>query len=66
MELILFIQKTFFFNIFANYNRKYLALFLQVSPPTENTIVPGRPWYERYQPISYVIGTRSGNRAEFQ
>ncbi|XP_026327368.1 alpha-amylase 1-like isoform X3 [Hyposmocoma kahamanoa] len=42
---------------------------VQVSPPSENIIVRNsdgtRPWYERYQPISYIIGTRSGNRDEF-
>lgn len=38
---------------------------VQVSPPNENAIVDGRPWYERYQPISYKLETRSGNEAEF-
>lgn len=32
---------------------------------TENVIVPKRPWYERYQPISYKLVSRSGNEAEF-
>jgi alpha-amylase len=26
---------------------------------------PYRPWYERYQPISYKLQTRSGNEEEF-
>nr|XP_020037792.1 pancreatic alpha-amylase-like isoform X3 [Castor canadensis] len=41
---------------------------VQVSPPNENVIVnsPFRPWWERYQPISYKICTRSGNEDEFK
>ncbi|KAK7790983.1 hypothetical protein R5R35_005217 [Gryllus longicercus] len=35
---------------------EYLAL------PNNN---PSRPWWERYQPISYQIISRSGNEAEF-
>lgn len=38
---------------------------VQVSPPNENVIIVGRPWYERYQPISYLIKTRSGDEKEF-
>ncbi|KAK4876349.1 hypothetical protein RN001_012771 [Aquatica leii] len=38
---------------------------VQISPPTENIIVPNRPWWERYQPISYKFITRSGNENEF-
>ncbi|XP_055597407.1 alpha-amylase A-like [Uranotaenia lowii] len=41
---------------------------IQVSPPNENVIVqqPGnRPWWERYQPISYKLITRSGDEAAF-
>nr|XP_020037811.1 pancreatic alpha-amylase-like [Castor canadensis] len=39
-----------------------------MSPPNENVIVnsPFRPWWERYQPISYKICTRSGNEDEFR
>lgn len=36
-----------------------------MSPVTENVIVTNRPWYERYQPISHKLITRSGNEAEF-
>lgn len=39
---------------------------VQVSPVNENVIVPNRPWWERYQPISYKLITRSGNRQQFQ
>ncbi|KAK9680356.1 Alpha amylase, catalytic domain [Popillia japonica] len=38
---------------------------VQVSPVSENVIVANRPWWERYQPISYKIITRSGNEEEF-
>lgn len=37
---------------------------VQVSPVNEHLILPGRPWYERYQPISYKICTRSGNESD--
>ncbi|MFT5141925.1 MAG: alpha-amylase [Rhodothermales bacterium] len=38
---------------------------VQVSPPSENHVVGGRPWWERYQPVSYLLETRSGSRADF-
>ncbi|XP_065073859.1 alpha-amylase 1-like [Ochlerotatus camptorhynchus] len=38
---------------------------VQISPPTENIIIGGRPWFERYQPASYHLNTRSGTEAEF-
>ncbi|KAF5298169.1 hypothetical protein FQA39_LY02593 [Lamprigera yunnana] len=38
---------------------------VQVSPVSENLFVPDRPWWERYQPISYSLITRSGNEKEF-
>ncbi|CAB0028879.1 unnamed protein product [Trichogramma brassicae] len=39
---------------------------VQVSPITENIIIAGRPWYERYQPISYRFVTRSGNEDDLR
>ena len=42
---------------------------VQVSPPNENRVIyqgTDRPWWERYQPISYEFNTRSGDRAKFQ
>ncbi|CAH1257173.1 AMY2A [Branchiostoma lanceolatum] len=41
---------------------------VQVSPPNENRVVtsPNRPWWERYQPVSYHLNTRSGNDEEFR
>ncbi|NNE71682.1 MAG: ATPase [Rhodothermales bacterium] len=38
---------------------------VQVSPPSENHVVVGRPWWERYQPVSYQLETRSGTREDF-
>lgn len=38
---------------------------VQISPPNENVILDGRFWYERYQPISYKIISRSGGEKEF-
>ncbi|KAI4459929.1 alpha-amylase [Holotrichia oblita] len=38
---------------------------VQVSPVSENAIIEDRPWWERYQPISYIIATRSGNQTQF-
>ncbi|XP_037950210.1 alpha-amylase-related protein [Teleopsis dalmanni] len=38
---------------------------VQVSPVAENVVVEGRPWWERYQPISYELETRSGSEEEF-
>ncbi|KAM9108856.1 pancreatic alpha-amylase isoform 2-T5 [Megaptera novaeangliae] len=39
-----------------------------VSPPNENAVInnPSRPWWERYQPVSYKLCTRSGNEDEFK
>ncbi|KFB47455.1 AGAP012230-PA-like protein [Anopheles sinensis] len=42
---------------------------VQLSPANENIIVRlgdgSRPWWERYQPISYKLETRSGSEADF-
>ena len=38
---------------------------VQVSPPQEHIIASGAPWWERYQPASYKIASRSGSEAEF-
>jgi len=38
---------------------------VQISPPNENAIKPNRPWWERYQPVSYKLVTRSGNEQDF-
>jgi len=38
---------------------------VQVSPVQENAIISNRPWYERYQPVSYSLTTRSGNEEQF-
>lgn len=39
---------------------------VQVSPPNENSVIGNRPWWERYQPVSYILVTRSGNREQFE
>ncbi|XP_055907689.1 alpha-amylase A-like [Eupeodes corollae] len=39
---------------------------VQLSPPSENVIIEKRPWFERYQPVSYELKTRSGNEEEFR
>merc|ERR1719220_2582033 len=39
---------------------------VQISPPNENRVITNRPWWERYQPISYKLETRSGNRQQLQ
>lgn len=38
---------------------------VQVSPPQEHAQLPGHPWYERYQPVSYALESRSGTRTQF-
>lgn len=38
---------------------------VQISPPNENRVIGNRPWWERYQPISYNLETRSGSRGAF-
>lgn len=35
-----------------------------LSPVSENLVLPNRPWYERYQPMSYSIASRSGNESQ--
>lgn len=58
------------FNDIANECEQYLGPNrfggVQVSPVSENVILEHRPWWERYQPISYKIATRSGNEEEFR
>ena len=41
---------------------------VQVSPPNEHANVnsPYRPWWQRYQPVSYNLVSRSGSDAEFR
>ena len=38
---------------------------VQVSPPEEHAVVEDSPWYERYQPVTYDLISRSGDRDEF-
>ncbi|CAG9564103.1 unnamed protein product [Danaus chrysippus] len=41
---------------------------IQVSPPNENVVLRNnnRPWWERYQSMSYKLVTRSGNEEQFK
>lgn len=40
---------------------------VQISPPNEYAVIePLRPWFERYQPVSYKIESRSGNEEDFK
>jgi alpha-amylase len=40
---------------------------VQVSPPNEHAVIAEAdyPWWQRYQPVSYQIVSRSGDRAQF-
>jgi alpha-amylase len=40
---------------------------VQVSPPQEHVVLPGRghPWWQDYQPVSYQVVSRRGDRAAF-
>lgn len=38
---------------------------VQVSPPNEHAVLDNRPWYQRYQPVSYKLQSRSGSEEEF-
>ncbi|XP_059839656.1 pancreatic alpha-amylase-like [Hypanus sabinus] len=41
---------------------------VQISPPSENIVLeqPWRPWWQRYQPISYKLCSRSGTEEELR
>jgi alpha-amylase len=39
---------------------------VQISPPQEHRLMSGRPWFQRYQPVSYRLESRSGTRDEFE
>ena len=38
---------------------------VQVSPPQEHVELAGHPWWQDYQPVSYQLVTRRGDRAAF-
>ncbi|MFF4715995.1 carbohydrate-binding module family 20 domain-containing protein [Streptomyces eurythermus] len=38
--------------------------YVQVSPPNEH--IQGPSWWTAYQPVSYKIGTKLGNRSDFE
>ena len=39
-----------------------------MSPPYEHAVIwdPWRPWWERYQPVSYELTSRSGDDGQFR
>jgi alpha-amylase len=39
---------------------------VQVSPPSENAVLAGYPWWQRYQVASYDLVSRSGDESEFR
>ena len=41
---------------------------VQISPPSEHALIsnPYRPWWQRYQPVSYKLISRSGNEQQFR
>ena len=41
---------------------------VQISPPSEHALIdsPYRPWWQRYQPVSYKLVSRSGNEQQFR
>ena len=41
---------------------------VQISPPNEHRVVwsPFRPWWERYQPVSYQLTSRSGTESQLR
>ncbi|CAH1799689.1 unnamed protein product [Owenia fusiformis] len=41
---------------------------VQVSPPNEHRVItdPSYPWWQRYQPVSYLLHSRSGNKTQFR
>nr|WBB44926.1 alpha-amylase [Chrysogorgia stellata] len=53
-----------------NFLAPYGYAGVQVSPPNENVVAKNndvqRPWWERYQPISYKLETRSGTEEDFK
>lgn len=38
---------------------------VQVSPPTEHLSIASHPWWERYQPVSHRLESRSGTEQQF-
>ncbi len=38
---------------------------VQVSPPNEHRVVAGGPWWQRYEPVSYRLDSRSGDADAF-
>jgi alpha-amylase len=39
---------------------------VQISPPTEHRNLVSSPWWQRYQPVSYRLESRSGSEQDFR
>lgn len=39
---------------------------IKISPPEEFAVLPGRPWYEAYQPVTYNLSSFYGTEEEFR
>lgn len=50
------------------YKSVKMSFILQISPPSESIVVtnPWHPWWQRYQPISYNLCSRSGTEEELK
>jgi len=46
------------------FNNLYFTF--QVSPVSDNLVISGRPWYDRYQVMCYKIISRSGDEKAFR
>ncbi|KAI4896274.1 hypothetical protein NFI96_003665 [Prochilodus magdalenae] len=52
----------------CNVLKDLIGSLQQISPPSEHIVVskPHRPWWERYQPVSYKLCSRSGTERELR
>lgn len=57
------VQVIYLYTSYVIFILKYICK--QISPPNENLVISSsnRPWWERYQPVSYILNTRSGDEA---
>ncbi|TMW52238.1 hypothetical protein DOY81_002705 [Sarcophaga bullata] len=39
---------------------------VQISPPNEVREIEGNPWWARYQPLSYILQSKSGNQKDLE
>ncbi|XP_022108600.1 alpha-amylase-like [Acanthaster planci] len=55
-------------NVYSRYLGPHGFGGVQISPPNEHRAIwqPWRPWWERYQPVSYKLTSRSGNEQQLR